>query len=182
MRAVILSLTLMAPLALAQQTAERDRADRRVNQEGGAVSDLRNAEGKVIGTATFKQEAKGVRMRLEVSSLPEGELALHIHETGACEPPTFESAGPHFNPMHKKHGVENPAGPHLGDLHNLKVAANGMAKVERVIDSATLAEGENSLLRAGGTAVVIHAKADDYKTDPAGAAGDRIACGVITRQ
>jgi Cu-Zn family superoxide dismutase len=188
MRAAILSLSFLAPFlaasAPAQQSANRDRAERRVEtQQPGnrAVAVLRDRAGKTIGTAMFKAEANGVRIHLEAASLPPGEHGFHIHEKGACEPPAFESAGGHFNPTNKSHGEKNANGPHVGDLPNLTVTADGKANGQRLIEGATLEGGANNLLREGGTAVVIHAKPDDYRTDPAGDAGDRIACGVITR-
>jgi Cu-Zn family superoxide dismutase len=99
----------------------------------------------------------------------------------ACEPPEFASAGADFNPDQKHHGLENPEGPHAGDMPNLTVKANGTAKVTGWDPLMTLTEGDHSVFANGGTALVIHAKADDMKSDPAGNAGDRIACGVITR-
>jgi Cu-Zn family superoxide dismutase len=104
-----------------------------------------------------------------------------VHAVAKCEPPGFTSAGPHLNPTNKKHGLQNPEGPHAGDMQNITVGKNGKAKAELKDDRVTMGEGPNSVFANGGTALVIHAKADDLKTDPSGNSGDRIACGVIVQ-
>ncbi|MFO7562034.1 MAG: superoxide dismutase family protein [Enhygromyxa sp.] len=145
-----------------------------------ALAELRNAEGVVVGEATFEETDGGVKIRFEGRNLPPGPHGFHIHEHGDCTPPGFESAGDHFNPTSAQHGLRDPAGPHAGDLPNLEVADDGSVVVEVVAHNLTLAQtGEMSLLSGDGTALVIHAEADDQITDPAGAAGPRIACGVI---
>jgi Cu-Zn family superoxide dismutase len=146
-----------------------------------AHADIVNGQGQKIGTATVQPSASGVRIDLEVSQLPPGTHGIHIHSVGKCEGPAFASAGTHFNPTSKKHGKENPEGPHAGDLLNIEVGADGTGKASLSDLNATLGEGPNSLFREGGTALVIHEKADDYQTDPAGNSGARIACGVIRR-
>jgi superoxide dismutase, Cu-Zn family len=143
---------------------------------------LRDTTGKEVGTATFTPAQDAVRVILEVASLPPGRHGIHIHATGKCEPPDFKSAGGHFNPHRKQHGLQNPEGAHAGDLPNLVVGADGTAKATFTAKGATLGKGEGSLLGAEGTALVIHADPDDEKTDPAGSSGARIACGVIEKK
>jgi superoxide dismutase, Cu-Zn family len=147
-----------------------------------AKAELINTKGEQVGHATFTQvQGGGVRIGLVVSNLPPGQHALHIHTVGKCDPPDFKSAGPHFNPYNKQHGAQNPGGHHAGDLNNFEVGADGSARVDMLTKDVTLGEGVNSLFHPEGTALVIHASPDDYKTDPAGNAGARIACGVITK-
>jgi len=146
-----------------------------------AKTELLNAKGAPVGTATFSEKSNGVQLDLKVSNLPPGLHGFHIHAAGKCEAPDFASAGPHLNPEGKQHGWDNPLGHHLGDLQNLNVGPDGKANVRVLVPGLTLGEGANSLFHEGGTALVIHAKPDDGKTDPAGNAGARIACGVITR-
>jgi len=144
-----------------------------------AHADIVNAQGQKIGTATILPSSSGVRINVEVSQFPPGVHGIHIHTVGKCEGPDFTSAGAHFNPTSKKHGKDNPEGPHAGDLLNIEVAADGTGKASLSDQNVTLGSGPNSLFNEAGTALVIHAKVDDYKTDPAGNSGARIACGVI---
>ena len=146
-----------------------------------AKASLVNGKGESVGTAQLKQTSKGVSLTLAVTNLPAGVHGFHIHTVGKCEPPDFKSAGGHFNPEGKKHGWENPEGHHLGDLQNLTVNAQGKGKTKVQVPGVNLGEGPSSLFQPGGTALVIHAQPDDMKTDPAGNAGARIACGVITK-
>ncbi len=144
-----------------------------------ASAKMIGADGKPLGTLSLAQTAGGVLIRGELKGLPSGTHAFHIHAVGKCEPP-FASAGGHFNPTHRPHGFETPAGGHAGDMPNLHVPASGDVTVETINDRVTLANGKpNSLFGGAGTAFVIHAGSDDYKSDPAGNAGSRIACGVI---
>jgi Cu-Zn family superoxide dismutase len=147
----------------------------------GATAVLRNAQGAVVAQATFTQTPAGVRLVVDARGLPPGDKGIHIHEVGRCEPPAFTSAGGHFNPGRRQHGLENPAGPHAGDLPNLHIDAQGTGRLETTTDRVTLGSGPTSLFDADGSALVIHAAPDDHRTDPAGNSGARIACGVITR-
>jgi Cu-Zn family superoxide dismutase len=143
--------------------------------------DILNAQGQKVGTADIRPSGSGVRIDVSVSQLPPGTHGIHIHNVGKCEAPAFTTAGPHFNPASKKHGKSNPEGPHAGDLLNLEVKPDGTATATFMQPDATLADGPNSLFHEGGTSLVIHANADDYKTDPAGNSGPRVACGIIEK-
>ena len=144
---------------------------------------LKDAKGNSVGSATIKTSGKGVEVKLDLKDLPPGDHALHFHQNAKCDPPDFKSAGGHFNPDKKEHGFLNPKGHHNGDMANFTVKANGTAKATIKDADVVLGTGNeaNSLFANDGTSLMIHAKADDMKTDPAGNAGDRIACGVITK-
>lgn len=143
---------------------------------------LFNKDKEQVGTAQLKQLHGKVAISLKGQNLPPGEHGFHIHETGVCEPPDFESAGGHFNPTDAKHGFKHPKGPHAGDLPNIQVNKKGKVKTKGTNKMVTLLEGKkNSLLDADGSALVIHAKPDDYISQPSGDAGERIACGVIEK-
>ena len=165
MRSLLVSLLVTSSLALAANDA---------------TATLRNQDGARVGTVTFSTVEGGVRVRLKVSGVTPGQHAFHVHAKGLCEG-DFTSAGGHFNPLGKEHGLQNPKGAHLGDLPNIVVDEKGAGFRTFVIHGATLEAGETSLFPKEGTALVLHEAADDLKTDPAGNAGPRIACGVIER-
>ena len=168
-RTLSIALLLLANVALAGAAFAA---------EGAASATLKDPDGKEVGIAKLTETPNGVLIALDVSGIPAGVHAFHVHAVGKCEGPDFKSAGPHFNPDDAKHGIMSQHGPHAGDMPNLEVPADGKLKVE-VLNTLVRLKGENSVFDNDGAAVVIHAKADDYKTDPAGDAGDRVACGVL---
>jgi Cu-Zn family superoxide dismutase len=143
--------------------------------------ELKDAQGKSVGTVVLWDQGPGVALELHLHDLTPGDHGIHFHQVPKCEGPDFKSAGGHFNPESKKHGFDNPDGHHAGDMTNFTVGADGKANLHLEDKDATLKDGPHSLLTNGGSAIVVHAKADDYKTDPSGNSGDRVACGVITK-
>lgn len=146
-----------------------------VEPRGGAAMPLVNSAGQSIGTVRAWQTAGGVSFHISASGLPHGIHGIHVHSVGRCDPPDFASAGGHWNPAGKKHGLNSPAGPHAGDLPNVNVAANGVLSATVTLPGASM----SSLLDADGSALMLHAGPDDYMTDPSGNSGARIACAVI---
>lgn len=142
---------------------------------------LKDASGAAVGEAFLRETPNGVLMKVDLVGIPAGIHAVHVHEHGRCEAPSFESAGGHFAPEPSEHGYFDEAGPHAGDLPNIHVPASTRLTFEVIQHQVTLASGARSLLEGDGTTLVVHADADDYHTEPAGEAGTKIACGVITR-
>jgi Cu-Zn family superoxide dismutase len=145
---------------------------------GGAHAALADATGAPRGSVSFVDTASGLEVRITGEGLPAGTHGVHLHAVGRCDPPDFQSAGAHWNPAMKQHGRDNPQGAHAGDLPNLVVGADGRGMIRFTVPQGSL----SGLLDADGAALVIHAKADDYRTDPSGNSGGRIACGVIERR
>ncbi|MET3574512.1 superoxide dismutase family protein [Bhargavaea ullalensis] len=157
-----------------------------VMTEGGRTameSDLVDANGKVIGTVLLTGDEKGTGIRITAEGMEPGVKAIHVHETGVCTPPDFESTGSHFNPHSKEHGFENPNGFHAGDLPNIEVDKEGKVDLETVSEHVSLKEGKPGyLLDEDGSSIVVHEGPDDYKTDPAGNSGKRIACAAFNKE
>ncbi|MGQ0660613.1 superoxide dismutase family protein [Sphingosinicella sp.] len=162
------AMALLMGAAVVAQPATGDRASAMLAEPGG----------RVVGRATVTQESGGARVVVEIEGLAAGTYGTHIHRTGRCEGPAFDSAGAHWNPTGQQHGFRNPSGRHRGDLPNLVVGANGRGRLTFTIRAAVL-RGEAGMIDADGTAVMIHARPDDYRTDPSGNSGARIACGVL---
>ncbi len=173
LRSMTIAMLFLFPVAVAMgQSAPKS-----------AHADIMNGQGAKIGTAKITSSGKGVKIAVSVSQLTAGEHGIHIHTVGKCEGPAFASAGGHFNPTSAHHGINNTQDPHphVGDLANLTVDPSGKGKATFTVEGATLGDGANSLFHEGGTAIVIHAKADDLMSDPSGNSGDRVACGVIEK-
>lgn len=139
-----------------------------------AGATLRTADGTVAGTATVAAVPDGLQIVVEAQAMPSGEHGIHVHMVGRCDPPQFESAGGHWNPAERRHGLENPLGPHAGDMPNLEIGSDGRGRVEHVLPGDMAA-----LFDADGSAIVLHADVDDQRSDPSGNSGGRLACGVL---
>lgn len=146
-------------------------------KKGEATVTLAAADGSPRGTATIKETRDGLMLHVMAEGLPEGVHGIHIHAVGRCDAPDFTTAGPHWNPTSRQHGRDNPEGSHHGDLPNITIAANGRGMLHTTVKGGTFAD----LFDADGASLVVHATADDYRTDPSGNSGGRIACGVIQK-
>ena len=171
---IVVSMSAQAPSAPAAVTPTNAPS-------AAAKATLKDAQGKTLGEATLRESPAGVLVRLELQGVPPGPHAFHIHAVGKCEGPDFMTAGGHFNPSTMKHGLLAAGGPHAGDMPNLFVPADGRLSAEVLDANVSIAAGPKSLFDGDGSALMLHATADDYTSDPAGNAGGRIACGVVSR-
>lgn len=175
-RSLVLLSSLLLPLAAGCARTGIDSAPR----PAAVAAELRDAGGRIVATARLAGERDGLRLQVTVTGLNAGSYGAHIHAVGRCDPPGFESAGPHWNPAGRQHGSRNPLGQHAGDLPNLFAGADGRGTLEYLVRGVRLTGGGRmALLDGDGAALVIHAAADDYRTDPSGNSGARIACGVF---
>ena len=164
--------------ALDTTTAAAPAGDTAAGGAGGVTATMRDSAGRELGTVTLTETAQGIAIAGTLRGLPPGEHGFHLHTTGQCTP-TFEAAGGHWNPTGTQHGSQNPQGPHLGDMPDVTVGADSSVTIQATTPGGTL-RGANALLDADGAAVMVHATADDDRTDPSGASGARIACGAVS--
>ena len=187
---LIAAVSAAALISACQKPAEPAANDMATANDMGAMNEaapaataqsaqLMDAGGKAIGTVEMSEDASGLTLKVTAAGLPAGTHGVHLHEKGMCEGPKFESAGAHWNPMTKQHGRDNPMGAHLGDLANMDATDGAEATSTYQVAGVTMGGTGNALADADGTSLVVHAKADDYKTDPSGNSGDRIACAVL---
>ncbi|HSJ31630.1 MAG TPA: superoxide dismutase family protein [Longimicrobiales bacterium] len=186
MAVAIAGFAACEPADTAPEPAVRDTTaavpDRPAAEERIEVQ-LMDSTGQQVGVSHLSQQGDGVEVHIRVSNLePGSEHGVHFHENGTCEPPTFESAGGHFNPTGMQHGLENPRGPHVGDMPNIRAGEDGVADTTFVKPNTLLRGDSTSLQRSGGISLVVHADPDDMRTDPSGNSGSRIACGVVRVQ
>ena len=170
--AVVLATLLLAGCSGMMKSSTTDNT---------AAAEIKDASGRTVGTANLTQLGSAVRIVMQVRGLPAGVKGVHIHAVGKCEGPSFTSAGEHFNPGGRQHGALNPQGSHAGDLPNLTVAGDGSGRLETTTEQISLVTAPTALSDSDGSAIVIHAAPDDFRTDPTGNSGARIACGVITK-
>ena len=174
----LLAFTAFVLVAACSKGAQEPAANQAEGKAPGPAA-LKTADGGDAGMVTLAEDGKAVTIKVEVAGLQPGPHGVHLHTVGRCDGPKFDSAGPHWNPLGKQHGKDNPEGAHLGDLANLDVGADGRGTASFTLSGQSLMGGEHPLIDLDGAALVIHAKADDYKTDPSGASGDRVACAVL---
>ena len=179
MRTAIAVVSLLALAACSNSKTTSMGKTRDAPPSVTATTQLLGANGELRGIARLEQRPAGTQVTVAVEGMAPGTYGVHLHAVGKCDAPDFKSAGGHFNPTMKQHGHDNPMGAHEGDLPNVVVGANGRGSFVEQLTDLTLTGGTAPLLDADGAAVVVHAGPDDYKTDPAGNSGNRIACGVL---
>ena len=165
-------------VATGSSSAGSTKATGAMTKSGGAMATITDASGHALGSLMLADGSGGITVGGTLRGLPPGDHGIHIHTTGACDAPAFTTAGGHWNPTTKMHGSQNPAGPHFGDMMNITVGADSSVAVRLTTAGGSL-HGANMLMDTDGAAVVVHAKGDDYKTDPSGNSGGRVACGVM---
>ena len=181
MKNAAITMAAAAALPLAScATRVRDMPEPARQPPASAAAQLRDPGGRVVASASASEVGDALRVRVEASGLAPGVYGAHLHSVGRCDAPSFESAGPHWNPTNRQHGRDNPRGQHLGDLPNLLVGTDRRGSFEFTIPGAALSNGPRRALDADGTAVIVHARPDDYRTEPSGNSGARIACGVLS--
>jgi Cu-Zn family superoxide dismutase len=179
MKAAALTATAAAALLIGACATRREAPEPVPQTPSAATAQLRDAGGRTVASASASEVGDGLRVRIEANGLAPGIYGAHVHAVGRCDAPAFESAGPHWNPSNRQHGRDNPGGQHAGDLPNLLVGTDGRGSFEYTVPGAGLRQGARRLSDGDGAAIVLHARPDDYRTDPSGNSGTRIACGVL---
>lgn len=180
LNALVLSLALgLSSAAYAKMDMKKSDMKMSSTDKVVAMAQIVNTSGKKIGVASFLSTDNGVKISVQVMGLTPGKHGIHIHQVGKCDAPDFKSAGGHFNPSKHEHGLMNKKGSHNGDMANIEIDKSGNGSVIMENKMISLGSGTNSLLKLDGTSIIIHAKADDQTSQPAGKAGDRVGCGVI---
>ena len=174
-----LAVILLALAACSADESERNASADAAGSSGPIRTALATPQGGEAGIVTVSEDSTGVTIKVEAAGLEPGPHGVHLHAVGRCDPPSFNGAGPHWNPLGKQHGRDNPDGPHLGDLANLDAGDDGRGASTFLLPGIRLRDGETPLVDLDGAALVIHQRADDYKSDPSGASGDRVACAVL---
>lgn len=174
----LLAVALIAGCATSGSSAGSSASNSAGTSAGSAQATIRDQSGRVLGTLTLTESGRGFVTTGTLDHLSPGVHGIHIHTIGACTG-TFTSAGGHWNPTGHQHGFENPMGPHLGDLQNIVAAADSSADVAVSNRGGGFLRGVGGLLDGDGASIVVHSGPDDYRTDPAGNSGARIACGVL---
>lgn len=182
----IVGIAMVAPVIVLASACSASTTSSHGPSSAAATAPMAHAkilagDGSSRGEAMVMQATDGLHVTVKAEGLTPGLHAVHIHTTGTCTPPDFTSAGGHWNPTGHQHGKDNPQGMHMGDMPNMLAGADGRGEMEYVIPGGMIRDGATPLLDADGAAVVIHAQADDNKTDPAGNAGGRVACGVLAQ-
>jgi len=167
--AALWAMALVATIGVAARAGAQEVAEGK----------FKNSQDKDVGTVHIEHMPSATLLMLDLHDMPPGVHGIHIHSVAKCDPPGFETAGPHFNPTGSQHGMKNPKGPHAGDLPNITIPASGKLQTTIMVAATMQGDGSGGMIDGDGASLVIHASPDDYMTDPAGNSGARIACAKL---